>query len=564
MPRRLAPFAVLALALALQSPAYAADPIMPLSQVRPGLDCIGLSVVRGTTISSFDVEVLDVIAGETGRGPRILARASGPAVDETGIGSGFSGSPVLCREDGGVRRNAGAISEGVGDFGNKDVLVTPIEEILTERPAPTPRSARADPALRAAARPLLGPLTVTGVSRTARRVLSRAARRAGRPLLSAPTGPLGGYPVQELRAGASVAVSFASGDLGLGSVGTITYRDGSTVFAFGHPLDALGERSLFLQDAYVFTVVANPISSPDLGLGSYKLAAGGHTVGKVTNDAPAAVVGEVGSQARAVRLSVRAFDQDRGRRIGIVSELADERALGLGVGLAGVGPLVALEAADRLLRANAPVRLRMCTLFKVRQRRRRFGFCNAYFSLFDAGEHLSEATGLVEDHDLSPLTLQRVGIRLDLRRGAPEEVLIRAQPPRRIRPGQRFRLRVLVQRRRGGRRWLSLRLEAPRSLRPGRRSLLLAGTQGGSLFDDEDGLVALIAPELGGEGAGEEPREPRSLRELIRRIRAFERPLGIHARFRGSRRVRFVHRSDDVSFSGSLRVPLRVARRKRR
>ena len=57
MPRRL----VFALGLALlapSTPAQAAEPIMPLSEVRSGMDCTGLSVVRGTEISEFDFEVI--------------------------------------------------------------------------------------------------------------------------------------------------------------------------------------------------------------------------------------------------------------------------------------------------------------------------------------------------------------------------------------------------------------------------------------------------------------------------------------------------------------------------
>ena len=53
------------------STALAGDPIMPLSEVRAGMQCTGYSVVRGTKISSFDVEILDVIDGDaSGRGPR--------------------------------------------------------------------------------------------------------------------------------------------------------------------------------------------------------------------------------------------------------------------------------------------------------------------------------------------------------------------------------------------------------------------------------------------------------------------------------------------------------------
>src|SRR4051812_1354360 len=92
-------------------PAAASEPIMPLSQVHRGMRCTGLSVVQGTDISSFDVEVLDVVAGEPAeRQPLILVKVSGPAVDGTGIAEGFSGSPVICPDDEGTQRYAAAIA----------------------------------------------------------------------------------------------------------------------------------------------------------------------------------------------------------------------------------------------------------------------------------------------------------------------------------------------------------------------------------------------------------------------------------------------------------------------
>src|SRR5881227_306186 len=88
----------------LAAPARAADPTMPLSQVHKGMRCTGLSVVQGTDISSFDVEILDVVAGDPGaHQPLILVRVSGPAVDATGIAEGFSGSPIICPDQDGVQ-----------------------------------------------------------------------------------------------------------------------------------------------------------------------------------------------------------------------------------------------------------------------------------------------------------------------------------------------------------------------------------------------------------------------------------------------------------------------------
>ena len=62
---------------------------------QPGMNCTGETVVQGTTISSFNVQVIDVVDAP-GEGARILVQVSGPAVDATGVAEGFSGSPVYC------------------------------------------------------------------------------------------------------------------------------------------------------------------------------------------------------------------------------------------------------------------------------------------------------------------------------------------------------------------------------------------------------------------------------------------------------------------------------------
>src|SRR3954453_7115072 len=106
--------------LAPAAPAVAGDAIMPLSDVHAGMRCTGYSVVRGTEISSFDVDIEDVIDGDaSGEGPRLRTPAPGPAVDETGIGPGFPGSPIYCPDEHGTPRNAGAISESLGQYGGK-------------------------------------------------------------------------------------------------------------------------------------------------------------------------------------------------------------------------------------------------------------------------------------------------------------------------------------------------------------------------------------------------------------------------------------------------------------
>jgi SOS-response transcriptional repressor LexA len=80
-PRLLLAATLAALALPVSSASAAGDPTMPLAEVRSGMQCTGYSVVRGTDVASFAVEVIDVVdAAAIGSDEaRILVEASGPA-----------------------------------------------------------------------------------------------------------------------------------------------------------------------------------------------------------------------------------------------------------------------------------------------------------------------------------------------------------------------------------------------------------------------------------------------------------------------------------------------------
>jgi hypothetical protein len=554
---------LLLLAIVLSAPApaaaLAADPIMPLSEVRSGMRCTGLSVVRGTDISSFDVEVIDVIAHDPAAGgPRLLIRVSGPAVDVTGIGAGFSGSPILC--DG---RHAGAISEGIGAYGNHVVLATPIEEILTARPAPAPASARRAPRIVRAARPLLGPITVGGLSSRTRQLVARAARRSGRAVLAAPPGPVGGYPSVELRPGSTVAAALSTGDVSIAAVGTVAYRDGDEIYAFAHALDGIGRRALFLQDSYVFGVIGNPLGVPELGAITYKLtSSGGHPLGAFTNDTLSGAGGRLGMQPPSFPLRVTAREPGGGE-VTLDSRLADERRYGLGAGLSFVAPIAASTALDRLLRTFEPTTFRLCMRFRARQLRRPMGFCNPYFDVFEAMLDVGRAAGMVDRFDFAPLDIRGAAISLSATRGVVDEVLVAADPVGRARAGRRLPVRVTLQRRGGGRRTVTVRVRVPRHLGPGRHSLVLSGNG----FAEEPGIVIeLIEEELAGGGSRTRSAaargQRRTVRRLARRLARMRRPLGIVAGF-GRRERKVVLRSDDVRFDGRVKLRLRVSRARR-
>ncbi|MEX2023912.1 MAG: hypothetical protein WD993_02400 [Thermoleophilaceae bacterium] len=550
----------LALAIAtvacLGAPAVAGagEPIMKLADVRSDMSCTALSVLRGTAVSRFDIEVIDVLRGEAAAyGPRILFRASGPAIDATGIGPGFSGSPIYCRDDAGVERVAGAISEGIGQYGNKVALATPIEEVLGVRALPPPRARTASALLRSA-RPLSTPLTVGGLSGPVRRAAVTAARRAGTPLLAAPAGPATGHAPYELAPGTSVAAGLSSGDITISAIGTVTYRDGDRLWAFGHPLDGYGRRALPLLDAYVFTIVDNPLGTFE-GM-TYKLASAGRPVGILTNDGIGAIAGRIGTPPPTIPLVISAHDLASGRRRTLRARVADERRLDrpTGLGLAGMFGLG--EAMTSVLGAEPPnLAASMCVRAHVRQAPRPLRFCKRYFSQWGMIGDLSTALGLLDGYRFGPLGIRRVAVRTQLRAGARDAFIVRGKAPRRVEPDQRIRVRLRLQRSRAGRFGVSFPYRVPRSAKPGRRTLTVRGTGPG----DGGGLLQLFQLLFG--VSGDSPsRSPRSIGELATRFAHLGRPDGVRATLAPKGAGRIVYRTKSVRIRGRTQIPLIVRR----
>ncbi len=518
------------------------------------MQCTALSVVRGTEIARFDAEVIDVIRGDAASsGPRILFRVSGPAVDATGIGPGFSGSPILCPDGDDVERNAGAISEGIGEYGNKIGLATPIELVLGERPRAS-RSARRAPGLLRRARQLSTPLTVSGLSQPLWGLLSRAARRADRPVLAAPSGPFLGFPVQDLRPGAAVSTGLSSGDVGIGAIGTVAYRDGSAVWAFGHPLDDLGPRSLLLQDAYVYTVVNNPVGAE--GISTYKLAVPGHTVGSLTNDTLNAVIGRVGPAPRTVGVDVTVRSHDTARTRTLRSQVTDERDLELGSSLELVTSLSLGQALIEVLGAEPPrISTSMCLRIRVRERNRPLGFCNDYLDGSGPFEDLSAALLLVDAFKFGKLTPLSVSVHARVRGDVPEAFLLRARTRRSARPGERIRIRLSLRRSRGPRDSRTFMYQVPRSTRPGDRVLTLRGVVPGSLLEGSEESFDLFFDDFGSQSSA---AGPRSIDALAETIAGFRRREGLRATFAGKGRGPVVLPTPRLLLRGSARVPLRI------
>jgi hypothetical protein len=539
---------------------------MPLSEVKPGMKCTGYTVIRGTEITTFDVEIVDVFE-QRPYAPSILVRVSGPAVADGGVAAGFSGSPVYCKDVQGVARNAGAIAEVVGDYGNDLALATSIEEILREpvNPPGGGPQARRKGALRGAAATRVPPppLTVAGPSNPVERALVATSRRGGRPIIAAPKAPSLAGPFEPLRPGSAVSVGLSSGDLWIGGIGTVAYVDGTAAWVFAHPFEAVGRRSLLLQEAYVHTVVGNP----DPALGSYKLAAPGRDIGTVTNDALAAVVGQMGPLPRTTDVQITASDPEAGHSERMQMEVADESGVDLPSGfspLGFVGPLALADASARVLR-SIPSRESgsLCFRLTLLGESDPLRVCNRYVTQVGGGiggsmaDDLARAVAAVDLAEYAPLAIERVDAELDVRRGARQAYMLGATMPRSVRRGSTVAVSLRTRMVRGPLRRFTFRLRIPSSLAPGEHTLTLTGPGA-----DESG-------ELGGEigeilvfDEGDEETDPaRSFEELRAQIGEIRRWDGVQARISGSGGTRVRAYLDPVvRIGGELKLRLRVRR----
>jgi hypothetical protein len=566
MRSRLAAIAVLA-ALGGGAGVARADggPIMPLSQVQAGMSCTADTVVQGTTISSFDVQILGVVNQTTGQGARILISVSGPAVAASGIAEGFSGSPVYCPSSTGTMENIGAISEGVGQYGNNVGLVTPIQQMLGEQVYPPSSAPHTD----FKTRPLLGPLTVAGLSPSLMALVEAAGQRSGRLVVAAPSDGVPDFAPQPLIPGASVAASYSSGAVAMGAVGTVTYRDGNDVYMFGHELDAAGRRSLLLQDAYVYGVIDNP--DPALEP-SYKLANPGHTLGTITSDTPNAVIGVAGAPPGQIPVNVTAHDLDTGNTIVERTEVADETDVGFPLGtslLDMVAPLAIGQGAIDIY--NGPPANEsgtMCLQIGLREHNTELHFCDRYVGTGPAGDanangppevssgaanDVTTALSLLDSVQFATLHVTSVSADIDASRGLAEAAILAAKAPLKVKPGQLVAVHLKIQLYRSSIRTIALKVRIPTDARGlesltirGAPSLQSSGETGGSLGSE-------LSIVLGG-GVPSSGPAPGSLAALRKEFAAIPFYDGIETRFGSRGSLKHAYRDPSLLITGRATV----------
>jgi hypothetical protein len=307
--------------------------IFPVEKLAPGMMGYGFSDLGGGHgIQRFDVEILGVLKRYAPKQDLILAKVSGAGLEHSGIIAGMSGSPIYI--DG---KLVGALAYG-WPFSKDPVCgITPIQSMLDIRHAPpAPPVPIGGPVVRAsefastfserkfsgALEALLAPFRRSegsasmatlpipvsfagGAGGSPGWFFGRVAEAAG--WVAAPAGSSGqsretrpGTPVQP---GSSLSTVLLSGDMLLAATGTVTWVDGESVLAFGHPFLSMGPIEMPMAQAEVLTVLPSVYRS-------FKFADTGPVFGSVTQDRSTGILGTFGTRAKMVPITVRIASDD--------------------------------------------------------------------------------------------------------------------------------------------------------------------------------------------------------------------------------------------------------------
>ena len=388
---------ILALCLCLQLAVAAAAniPLMPIRDLRPGMQGIGKTVIQGDTIEEFNVEILGV-QGSEATGYSVFVRLYGDLIEKTGgVAQGMSGSPVYV--DG---RLVGAVAFGKVFNDPHYCFLTPIGRMLSL--LDEPKSLPADwlpqgTALQA------GGFTEYGLS-----YLQEKLAPLGLEAVSA-VG-VGQGSGKALEPGSAVGASILQGDMTLGALGTVTWTDDEgNVLAFGHPFMQRGKSNIFMTKAWVLGVVPNMQSS-------YKVGNMGEPIGTFTQDRSSGIGGSQGKLPTTIPLFITVNDTGRGQGVSMRLEVVEDERLAPAIVEAAVVNALS-KACDRNGGGTARLRFTITGVDSKKQNlsiQRENMFYSSDAILKNVNAELSEAMTILMQNKFEAVQLYGINVEAQL------------------------------------------------------------------------------------------------------------------------------------------------------
>ncbi len=299
-----------------QSPAPDSKEIMPLGEVRPGMQGYAYTIFAGDQVEKFDLEVIGIMPNFLGpKQSIILVQLKGPKVEHTGVVAGMSGSPVYI--DG---KLVGALSLKLGVFTKEPIGgVTPIEDILHppmqsasaesagagQLAAPREIASRTGLPSGSALEPIETPLVFSGFQPAALQQFAPQIQNYG--FVAAQGGTTAPRPEDaHLVPGDMAGMVLVQGDASINSACTVTAVDADRVYLCGHPFLNLGNVQLPMARSRVLTTLSSDLAST-------KIVNVGGSIGTIIGDHITAVTGKLGTPPAMIplELSLNAGDAEK-------------------------------------------------------------------------------------------------------------------------------------------------------------------------------------------------------------------------------------------------------------
>lgn len=470
---------LLVFALTSETVASTGVETFPLADVRPGLRGSITTVLQGTEPVTIELEILGVIDDGIGPGvPMILGRFVDETGRWTGVAGGMSGSPVTI--DG---KLLGALSYSIGTFAKEPICgITHIDTMLALENYPGGLVGAKGAAASLGALPVPLSFIASGFAPSALDALGDELRALGIPaaidtpiaISTRSSEPLG----TRLAPGDPVSALLVWGDLVLGATGTITWREGDLLLAFGHPFLGFGRLDLPLAPAEVIWTVPSEWSS-------FKIARIGKPAGAVDQDRLTAIRGRVGREPRGVGMRV-AIERPGRPAIEKNFQIARDPLVTPVLTAITLSSLLSQELGaerDEALRMTATLRLASGRELRIDSAGPTPGAAGNRFA--------GEIAQLVSSITQAPMALPEID-RLDVVIAAVEPLggwsIVRALPDRLVaRHGESIRVAVDLEGPRGLKRRETLELAIPASVRAGRYTLMVGSTRAlDAAFGSED------------------------------------------------------------------------------
>jgi len=286
--------------------AQESNEILPLSQVRAGMQGYAYTIFAGDQVEKFDLEVIGVL--ENFLGPKqsiILVQLKGPKVEHTGVVAGMSGSPVYL--DG---KLAGALSLKLGVFTKEPIGgVTPIQDVLNppsqtaaaqaatqQFGLPSEASTRTGLPSGSALEPIETPLVFSGFQPAALQQFANQLQGYG--IMATQGGTASPRPDDgRLVAGDMAGMVLVQGDASINSACTVTAVQADRVYLCGHPFLSLGDIQIPMARSRVVTTLSSDLAST-------KIVNVGGSIGTITGDHLTAVTGKLGAPPAMIPLDL--------------------------------------------------------------------------------------------------------------------------------------------------------------------------------------------------------------------------------------------------------------------